>query len=144
MRSRIGKIEAVNIPTFRLSEKLDETKPTTDGPALHPKSPPNAKRANIAVEPFGNALVEIENVPGHIIPTLKPQIAHPTREINGIGDSEIIAYETKQRIVHIFMAFVIESLSPNFPYIALAVPIRTANARGPARSPMVLDILSPC
>ena len=103
------------IPVLRLSEKREDTKPTTDGPEQQPKSPPSASRANIAVEPFGSDFAESENVPGHIIPTLKPHRAHPISDNTGMGESEIKRYEAMQRTVDAVIAFEIGNLSPNFP-----------------------------
>ena len=103
------------IPVLRLSEKRDDTKPTTDGPEQQPKSPPSASRANIAVELLGSDFAESENVPGHIIHTLKPHSAQPISDNTGVGESEIKRYEAMQSTVEAVIAFDISNLSPNFP-----------------------------
>ena len=84
----IGKIVATRMPTFRLSFAIDDTKPTRLGPALHPRSPPSASSANIAVPPVGNLSDEILMVPGHIIPTEKPQTIQPIKPAIGFDETE--------------------------------------------------------
>ena len=86
LRRRVsGKMVATRMPIFRLSFAIDDTKPTRLGPALHPRSPPSASSANIAVPPLVSIADEIENVPGHIIPTQKPQIEQPISDSAGLG-----------------------------------------------------------
>ena len=86
---KIGKKIATKVPSFKLFPAAEETIPTIVGPALHPTSPASANNANINVPPFLMPAAAILNVPGHIIPTEKPQIAHPIKLSSGIGDKEI-------------------------------------------------------
>ena len=72
-----GNIVAANNPFFRFSLVASATFPTKTGPAVAPRSPANAKKANIAVPPAGHFREERLIVPGHIIPTARPQSAHP-------------------------------------------------------------------
>ena len=44
---------------------------------------------NMAVPPMGNFCEEMLMVPGHIIPTEKPQIMQPTSPVNGEEDMEV-------------------------------------------------------
>lgn len=87
---RIGKIAAASRPIFRLPPANSEKLPTIAGLTVLPKSPANAKKANIAVPPFGHAWEERLIVPGHIMPTLKPQRAHPARPRIGNGERAAI------------------------------------------------------
>lgn len=103
--STIGKISAVRMPILRLLSAFDDTNPTRLGPALHPRSPPSASSANIAVEPFGSFAEDSENVPGHIMPTLNPLNAQPIIDSAGRGDSEMRRYDIMHRTLHIGMAF---------------------------------------
>ena len=48
-----------------------------------------ANKANNAVPPFGKAFAALLNVPGHIIPTERPQTAHATRLNCGTGSKDI-------------------------------------------------------
>lgn len=84
-----GNITPAKIPIFRLSFNTPDIKPTSVGPPEHPKSPPNAKRANIAVPPLGSVADALLNVPGHIIPTESPVIAQHTKLKAGIGINAI-------------------------------------------------------
>ena len=72
-----GNIVAANKPFLRFSSVISAIFPTKTGPAVAPRSPANAKNANIAVPPPGHLREEREIVPGHIIPTARPQSAHP-------------------------------------------------------------------
>ena len=81
--SIIGKILAASRPRWRLSPALWDTKPTIAGPIEPPISPAIAKKANIAVPPSGILAEERLIVPGHIIPTEKPQKIHPSKPIKG-------------------------------------------------------------
>ena len=74
---------------FCLLKKSDKN-PTKPGPIAQPKSPEKAIRENIAVPPFGKALQESENDPGHIIPTDNPQRAHPNNEKSGFLENTVI------------------------------------------------------
>ena len=87
---KIGKKIAAKVPNFKLLFAADETIPTRVGPALQPTSPARANNANINVPPFLIPAADILNVPGHIIPTEKPQIAQPIKLSIGHGDNEII------------------------------------------------------
>lgn len=86
---QIGNTNAVKIPIFKFSDAKLEIPPTSVGPPEHPTSPASASSANIAVPPFLREADALLNVPGHIIPTDKPQIAQPTSEKNGDGESEM-------------------------------------------------------
>ena len=77
-----GKIIAASTPACRLSPKEEEIRPVYVGPKEQPRSPPKARRANIALPPF--ILEEaILSVPGHIMPTARPHRAQPIRPITG-------------------------------------------------------------
>lgn len=84
----IGKIVATSSPILRLPPAISEKLPTMTGLTVPPKSPANAKKANIAVPPFGHFCEERLIVPGHIMPTLNPQRAHPVRPRIGKGERE--------------------------------------------------------
>ena len=75
----IGKAVATNNPALRLPPAISENLPTIAGLTVAPKSPAKAKKANIAVPPPGHYCDEMLIVPGHIIPTVKPQRAQPAR-----------------------------------------------------------------
>ena len=111
----IGKTVATRMPTFRLSFAIDDTKPTRLGPALQPRSPPSASSANIAVPPLVSIADEIENVPGHIIPTQKPQIEQPISDRAGIGESDTTKYAPIHTMQEIGINFFCEIRSPNLP-----------------------------
>ena len=85
---RIGKIVAASSPVFRLPPASSERLPTIAGLTVLPKSPANAKTANMAVPPCGHFREERLIVPGHIMPTLKPQRAQPARPRIGKGERE--------------------------------------------------------
>ena len=80
-----GKKLPASIPALRLSFALWVTRPTTPGPMDPPKSPAIASSANIAVPPSGILPEAMLMVPGHIIPTEKPQIMQPARLRSGNG-----------------------------------------------------------
>ena len=111
----IGKMVATRMPIFRLSSAIDDTKPTRLGPALHPRSPPSASSANIAVPPLVSIADEIENVPGHIMPTQKPQIEQPINDSAGTGESDTSKYAPIHTMHEIGINFSCEILSPNLP-----------------------------
>ena len=69
---RTGKTVATSNPVFRLPPANSEMLPTIVGLTVAPRSPANAKNANIAVPPLGHFREEILIEPGHIIPTAKP------------------------------------------------------------------------
>ena len=83
-----GNKSPTPIPARILSPALCVTRPTIPGPMLPPRSPAIASKANIAVPPAGNLSDEILIVPGHIIPTEKPQIIHPIKPDIGFNDTE--------------------------------------------------------
>lgn len=76
---QMGNIVAASKPFFRFSPVTSATFPTIVGPAVAPRSPANAKNANIAVPPAGHFREERLIVPGHMIPTASPQRAHPVK-----------------------------------------------------------------
>ena len=88
MSSRIGKATPARMPSFRLSPRVPETKPTTVGPPPQPTSPPSASSANMAVPPLGSAEDALLKVPGHMMPTDRPHRAQNTRLSPGTGSSE--------------------------------------------------------
>ena len=92
IKSMINKITGnkspTPIPARILSPALCVTRPTIPGPMLPPRSPAIASKANIAVPPAGNLSDEILIVPGHIIPTEKPQIIHPIKPVIGFDETE--------------------------------------------------------
>ena len=79
MTNKIGKRHAINNPVLKFPRML-EICPTIVGPTAQPISPAKANRANMAVPPPGQVFEARENVPGHIIPTLKPHRLQPSRE----------------------------------------------------------------
>lgn len=87
--SRLGKRIPLRIPIFRLSPAMPETKPTSEGPLLHPRSPARARKANIAVPPEGIFLEARLKAPGHMTPTESPHSAHPIRLSSGAGDKAV-------------------------------------------------------
>ena len=82
-----GNKAAKRKPVFRLPPTASAILPTMAGLTVAPKSPANARKANMAVPPLGHFCEEILIVPGHIIPTDNPQSAQPTRPIIEMGDS---------------------------------------------------------
>ena len=87
--SNTGKRMAAKIPAFRFSPSIPDTIPTTVGPPEQPTSPPRANRANKAVPPFGKAAAALLKVPGHMMPTERPQRAQEIRLSWGRGSSEM-------------------------------------------------------
>ena len=83
-----GKTVAKSNPVFKLPPTVSAIPPTIAGLTVAHRSPANARKANIAVPPFGHFCEEMLIVPGHMIPTANPQSAQPTRPIIGIGDRE--------------------------------------------------------
>lgn len=69
---------AQSMPFFRSSPNALAIIPAKVGPDEQPKSPPSARRANIAVPPPFIPADALLNVPGHMMPTEKPHIATPT------------------------------------------------------------------
>ena len=76
---QIGNIVAASKPFFRFSPVSSATFPTVTGPTVAPRSPANARNANIAVPPVGHFLEDRLIVPGHMIPTARPQRAQPVK-----------------------------------------------------------------
>ena len=113
--NKTGKRIATPIPTRRLLENALETNPTSVGPPEQPKSPANARSANNTVPPLRKDADALLNVPGHIIPTEKPQIAQPASSTAGIGTNAIIRYEQMQSSVLNFINRSRSILSPYFP-----------------------------
>lgn len=79
---------AASNPVLRLPPAISERLPTTVGLTIAPKSPANAKNANIAVPPLGQFCEDMLIEPGHIIPTVKPQSAQPASPRIGNVDNE--------------------------------------------------------
>lgn len=94
----IGKTTAASIPFFKSSDAALEIQPTRAGPVEHPRSPASASNANSAVPPFRSIADALLKVPGHIIPTDKPQTAQPARDKAGDDEREIHRYAVTQRI----------------------------------------------
>ena len=82
----IGNKVAKSKPVLRFPPTASAILPTIEGPAAATRSPANAKKANIAVPPVGHFCEEMQSVPGHIMPTASPHIAHPIKPIIGMGD----------------------------------------------------------
>ena len=78
------KIPAVRLPDVKLL-----TYPARAGPVEQPMSPAKANKAYRAVPPFFNTAALL-SVPGHIIPTEKPQIPQPKRLITGFLENGMI------------------------------------------------------
>ncbi len=144
MRSRTGKTIAARIPARSSPLKHPEMNPASVGPPEQPTSPASASIANRAVPPPLTAAEALLNVPGHIIPTEKPQTAQPTSPTAGSGTSEMQRYAAMQSRQLILMNLSRSSLSPNLPYNRRESPISAAKDIGPARSPIVLLTPRPC
>lgn len=84
----MGNTVAVSNPVLRSPPAISEMLPTITGLTVAPRSPANARNANIAVPPFGQLREDILIEPGHIIPTDKPQSAQPARPSIGKDDSD--------------------------------------------------------
>ena len=87
--SRMGKKMAERMPSRRLSPESPDTKPARVGPPEQPRSPPKASMAKRAVPPEGIDLEARLKVPGHMIPTEKPQRAQPISPMTGFGIREM-------------------------------------------------------
>ena len=83
-----GNMVATSNPVFRLPPAISEILPTRVGLTVAPKSPANARNANMAVPPLGHFCADILIDPGHIMPTAKPQRAQPASPRIGNVDSE--------------------------------------------------------
>lgn len=88
--NKIGNIIAPKIPAFKLSEKALDTSPTKVGPPEQPRSPANARNANMAVPPPRIEAEAILKVPGHNMPTDNPHKPQPISPRTGYGESDII------------------------------------------------------
>ena len=110
-----GKITAKRIPIFKLSLNLLEIIPTKVGPAEQPKSPPRARSANIAVPPLVIAADALLKLPGHIMPTDSPLIAHATRLITEELIKAMHRYEMTQSMPLPIINLSKLILSPYFP-----------------------------
>ena len=84
--SIVGKMIPAKIPNFIFPLAALETMPTKVGPLEHPISPANASKANIAVPPVGSETDALLKGPGHIMPTDRPQMAHPIKLRTGCGE----------------------------------------------------------
>lgn len=80
--SKAGNRIAVRSPACRLPHRCAAI-PTAAGPAVHPRSPAKARKANIAVPPPRSSPAARLKVPGHKIPTDKPHKAHPASAHRG-------------------------------------------------------------
>ena len=87
--SNKGKTMAAKMPFFRSSEAAADMYPTSVGPPEHPRSPPKASSANRAVPPFFREAEALLKLPGHMIPTERPQTPQPTKDSRGEGAREI-------------------------------------------------------
>lgn len=87
---KIGKITAHKIPFFKLPPIRSDTMPTKVGPPAQPRSPARAKKANRAVPPLLICTAARLKVPGHRIPTEKPQIPQPMSPITGQGEQAAV------------------------------------------------------
>ena len=67
-------------------------RPTTVGPAVQPRSPARAMRANIAVPPPGSAATAVLQVPGQKMPTEKPHSAQPMSASTGFALAAAVSY----------------------------------------------------
>ena len=76
MKNNTANILAVAMPPLSWNLDASETNPTMLGPSVHPISPPSASRANIAVPPCGRFFDAESKVPGQVMLTVKPHIAH--------------------------------------------------------------------
>ena len=65
----VGKAVAKSKPTFKFPHTESAIPPTIAGLTIAPKSPAKARKANIAVPPFGHFCEEMLIVPGQIIST---------------------------------------------------------------------------
>ena len=88
IKRRIGNSTADKRPVLRLSFNERDTNPTVAGPREQTVSPAKARRANIAVPPFGHFSEAKLYVPGHIAPTENPHIPQPSSDTIAIGDNE--------------------------------------------------------
>ena len=79
-----GKTHPNRIPMRKLSPDICVNQPTALGPKAPPRSPAIANSANIAVPPRGNCFEEMLSVPGHMMPTEKPQMTQPTSPVIGL------------------------------------------------------------
>lgn len=134
-----GKMIANSSPFFKSPPTASVSQPIKVGPDVQPISPATARNANIAVEILGIALVLRLIVPGHIADTDNPHSAQPTSEIIAFGDRQASRYEMMHRDADAIRYFSVFILLLSLLKIIRPAPIRTANAIGPARSPIVFE-----
>ena len=84
-----GNTIADRIPAFRLPDVKLLTYPAKAGPVEQPMSPAKANKAYNAVPPFFNTDALL-SVPGHMIPTEKPQMPQPNRLTIGFLENGMI------------------------------------------------------
>ena len=75
----------------------------------------NHRAKHILTQHLGIFPDEMLIEPGHMMPTEKPQSAHPTRDKSGNGDRDAVRYMRKHRIAETVMNFRRSSFAPNFP-----------------------------
>ena len=138
-----GKTIATSIPDFRSSPNASDTMPTKVGPAVHPKSPASASKANIAVPPVGMFFAATLNVPGHISAHEAPQSATPASETPALGTSVTKRYAAIPTTADAPISDDVRKRLPRGIHPTLTAPITTANRHGPTRSPTVLLTPSP-
>ena len=83
-----GKAVAKTNPVLRLPSTISEMLPTIAGLTIAPRSPARARNANIAVPPRGQFSDDTLMEPGHMIPTARPQSAHPQSPVMGKAQRE--------------------------------------------------------
>lgn len=130
-------------PFFKSCPKALVSKPIKVGPVVQPISPETAKNANISVEVEDVIFVVKLIVAGHIAETEKPQTAQPTSDNQGTGDKHASKYVAIHSIAEKATYLSIETLELILLNTILPIPIRIANANGPAKSPTVLETFSP-
>ena len=113
--SKTGNTTANKIPAFKLSSIAPEIIPTSVVPPEHPRSPPSASSANIAVPPAGSDAAALLKVPGHRMPTDRPQMAQAIRLTAGTGTKTIVRYDAMHKMLLPAIKRSRLSRSPNFP-----------------------------
>ena len=93
-----GNTLPTRMPDRRLSPACCVTAPTRLGPKAPPRSPAMARRANSAVPPRGIRGDVMLIVPGHIMPTEKPQKTQPISPRTGFAHSDARRYQHSHRI----------------------------------------------
>ena len=138
-----GKTSPTARPVLMLPPNASDTAPTADGPAVQPRSPASASRANMAVPPLGHPALAMLNTPGHMMPTKKPTKPHPASPSAGTGEKTHRAYPPAQPTAHAISAGRRLSFEPKAEYRTRDNPIHTAKRQGPSRSPIVLETPKP-